>query len=137
MRPSEPTGPGTVTRLLRMADDGDPSAHDVLYRVAYDELRTIGVGRLRHERPEHTLQPTALVHELYLKMAGAPMSVRGRTHFIGLAVRSMRQIVVDHARRKGAAKRGGDVVHTTLGDEKLPAPMDRLELFDLDRAMEG
>ncbi len=128
--------PGEVTGLLRRADAGDREAYDRIFGVVYDELRAVAAGHLRRERAEHTLQPTALVHELFLKMAGGRMTARDRGHFVGLAARAMRQILVDHARRKGAVKRGGDVVHTTLGGEALSVGVEAGRLLDLDRAME-
>ena len=93
---------GDVTRLIAAVRRGDPEAIDRLYPVVYDELREVAQRQLRRERPGHTLHPTALVHEAYMKMAGGPADASDRAHFLALAARAMRQILVDHARRRGA-----------------------------------
>ena len=99
---------GEVTRLLANLQAGDQSAVDQLAPLLYAELRRLAGGLFQHERPDHTLQPTALVHEAYLKMVGqtAP-GWQTRANFLGVAARVMRQILVDHARSHRAAKRGG------------------------------
>lgn len=125
-----------MTGLLQRAHAGDRAAYDGLFHVVYDELRALAAGHLRRERPEHTLQPTALVHELFLKMADGRVTARDGGHFVGIAARAMRQILVDHARRRAADKRGGGVVHTTLGGEALSVGVDPEQLLDLDRAMD-
>jgi len=98
---------GDVTRLLRQLRSGDQDAAGKLITAVYAELRQVAARALRNERPGHTLQPTALVHEAFLKLAGsAGVEWRDRAHFFGVAARLMRQILVDYARRRGAAKRG-------------------------------
>jgi RNA polymerase sigma factor (TIGR02999 family) len=97
----------------------------------------MAAGRLRGERPGHTLQATALVHELFLKMADGAIAARDRRHFMGVAARAMRQILVDHARRKMADKRGGGAHHTTLGGHDVAVRLDPAGLLDLDRALDG
>lgn len=95
----------TITELLHRVGD-DPEAFNALLPHVYQQLRDLAAARLRGERPDHTLQPTALVHEAYLKLAGAaaaPFADRG--HFFRVAARAMRQILVDHARARNAAKR--------------------------------
>lgn len=105
--------PSEVTRLLREA--GSPEADDRLYRLVYDELRAIAVKRLAAERSGHTLTPTALVHEAYIRLVDQDrVEWRGRAHFYAIAARMMRRILVDHARRRQAARRGGGRVHVTL-----------------------
>lgn len=128
---------GDVTRLIAAVRRGDPEAIDRLYPVVYDELREVAQRQLRRERPGHTLHPTALVHEAYMKMAGGPADASDRAHFLALAARAMRQILVDHARRRGARKRGGDWHATTLTDGSASIELDPTELIALDRAMEA
>lgn len=98
----------SVTRLLEQWAEGDQRALDELTPVVYRELRQIAVGYLRNERPDHTLQPTALVHEAYLRLIDQKSTRwRNRTHFFGVAAHLMREILVDHARRRHAGKRSG------------------------------
>jgi len=104
----------TVTRLLREFAGGDKAAFDRLVPLVYEELRRIADGQLRRERPGHTLQPTALVHEVYARMVDQEQpDYHDRAHFLGIASQVMRKILIDHARIKNAAKRGS-------GREKLP-----------------
>ncbi len=99
-----------VTLLLRQLKDGDKGALDGLIPVVYAELRRMADAYLRRERPGHTLQPTALVHEAYMRLIGQDQpDYQSRAHFYGVAAQVMRQILVDHARRRTAAKRGGGV----------------------------
>ena len=97
-----------VTDLLRQLAGGDPGALDRLVPLVYAELHRMAASYLRREHPDHTLQATELVHEAYLKLAGANQpDCQSRAHFYGVASRAMREILVDHARTKMAAKRGG------------------------------
>ncbi|MBL8980899.1 MAG: sigma-70 family RNA polymerase sigma factor [Gemmatimonadetes bacterium] len=103
---AEPEG-SSVTELLHRVGD-DPVAFERLLPLVYAELRQLASARLRGERPDHTLQPTALVHEAYLKLAGGvPQPFADRGHFFRVAARAMRQVLVDHARARRAAKRDG------------------------------
>lgn len=103
-------GPTDVTMLLARWSNGDKSALDELAPLLYDELRRVAGGVMRGERPNLTIQPTDLVHEAYLRMADQTrLQSRDRAHFLALAARAMRQILVDHWRRRKAAKRGGGV----------------------------
>ena len=109
-----------VTRILAAAAAGTPGAADELLPVVYEELRRLAHRRMAHERPGQTLQPTALVHEAYLKLVGNPdMEWKNRGHFFGAAARAMRQILVDRARRKAAVKRGGDRARVDLDPVEL------------------
>jgi RNA polymerase sigma factor (TIGR02999 family) len=100
--------PGEVTGLLLAWQAGDAAALEKLIPLVYDELHRIARRQLRGERIGHTLQPSAIVNETYLKLVASPLDkVQNRVHFFGLAARSMRQILVDHARRRAALKRGG------------------------------
>ena len=127
-------GPDEVTELLRAWRSGDEDADARLVERVYATLRNLAVAQLRGERPEHTLQPTALVHEAYLRLVGQrEVDWRDRAHFFGLAAAMMRRVLVDHARRRLARKRRPDEVPPTLtiaGPER-PA----VELLDLDRAL--
>jgi len=112
MKPS----PRELTQMLADSHHGNPQALDTLMPLVYEELRRLARRHLRRERPDHTLQPTALVHEAYLRLVGqADVRWEGRAHFCALAAEAMRRILVEHARRRGAAKRGG-------GD--FPLPLD-------------
>ncbi len=97
-----------VTRILQAIERGDSAAAADLLPLVYDELRRLAASRLARERPDHTLQPTALVHEAFLRLVGSPMaSFHGRGHFLAAAAEGMRRILVDHARQRNAVKRGG------------------------------
>ena len=115
-----------VTGLLVAWSQGDPAALDALLPVVYAELRRQARRALRREPAGHTLQPTALVHEAYLKLvAQQPSRWEGRAQFYGIAARCMRQVLVDAARTRRAAKRGGGALPITLGDaERLAATPD-------------
>ena len=128
----EATPTGEVTRLLRVAGQGDRRAFDDLFSLVYAELRGVAERQLRGERDDGPLRPTELVNELYLKLVGqVPVGVEGRAHFFGIAARAMRQLLVDLARRRGAGKRGGDWTPTTLTERAAgndPAMDDVLAL---------
>ena len=125
---------GEVTRLLEAWSRGDLSARDALIPVVYAELRRRAAAYLRRERPGHTLRPTALVHEAYLRLCAQDAGFQNRDHFFGMASRLMRRILVDHARARGAAKRGGPLQVTSGEDPAVQPPP--LDLLDLDRALE-
>jgi RNA polymerase sigma factor (TIGR02999 family) len=102
--------PGEVTRLISEMRQGNQKAAEQLMPLVYHELRRMAAAAMNRERPGHTLQPTAVVHEAYLRLLGGEnLSVENRAHFFALAARSMRQVLVDHARRKLAGKRGGEI----------------------------
>lgn len=128
---------GQVTKLLQAMEAGDPTAADRLIPLLYDELRVLAGRLMRAERPDHTLQPTALVHEAYLRLVDQrQVQWQGRAHFLGLAARMMRRVLVDHARARATAKRGGEQVRVTLDDETLASDERGLELLALDEALE-
>ncbi len=135
---STPTA-DAITRLLDDWRGGDASARDRLVALLYGELRVLARRQLRAERPGHTLQTTALVNELYLKLLGEHHpAFAGRAHFLGVAAHVMRRILVDHARRKRAAKRaaGRRVEVTDLGDLAVPAHEARVDdVLALDAAL--
>lgn len=126
-----------VTRLLELLQRGDADAADRLVPLVYHELREVAAAYMRSERPDHTLQPTALVHEAYLRLVQQrEVHWRGRSHFLGVAAQAMRRILVDHARRRAADKRGGGRIETLV--ENVPgtdAPVT-VDLIALDRALE-
>jgi RNA polymerase sigma factor (TIGR02999 family) len=127
---------GEVTQLLQAVRDGDADALDRLVPLVYGELRDLAQRELYREVPGHTLHATALVHEAYLKLAGSGMPASDRSHFLAIAARAMRQVLVDHARRRKALKRGGDVVRTTLTDAGAPVEFQPDEMIALDEALE-
>jgi RNA polymerase sigma factor (TIGR02999 family) len=124
-----------VTQLLEAWQHGDTGARERLLPLVYNELRRVARARLRREAPGHTLQPTALVHEAYLRLLGPGESTpRNRTQLFGIAARLMREILVDHARRKNARKRGGDGTRVSLHDAAAPA-VPIVDLLALDEAL--
>ena len=106
-----------VTRLLEQARRGEPGATEQLLPLVYDELRRLARSRMRGERPGHTLQPTALVHEAYLRLLGSEGAWEGRGHFFAAAAEAMRRILIERARRVRRLKRGGDLHRVELEDE--------------------
>jgi RNA polymerase sigma factor (TIGR02999 family) len=124
--------PQDVTRILADFAEGDQGAVAALLPVVYGELRRLAATHLREERAGHTLQATALVHEVYMRLerAGAP-AVQDRAHFLRLASKLMRQILVDHARAREAAKRGGERFRVTL-DGSGPGPAEEPEFTNAD-----
>jgi RNA polymerase sigma factor (TIGR02999 family) len=131
-------GMADVTHLLDAAAAGDPQAAAELLPLAYDELRRLAAARLAAERPGHTLQPTALVHEAYLRLVGQgqPQDWRGRGHFFGAAAEAMRRILVESARRKRCIRRGGDRDRVQLDELTVPAADDRTaDVLALDEAL--
>jgi len=116
--------------------EGDKDALDRLLPIAYRELRRIAESYLRRERPDHTLQPTALVHEAYLRLLAQDQpDFRDRSHFFGIAAQLMRQILVDHARTRNAGKRGGGAAKISLDDLNGASESDPALFLDLDRAL--
>ena len=127
----------TVTGLLHAWRQGDPEALGRLMPLVYDELRRRARHHLRGERPNHTLQPTALVHEVYARMLGNNrVDWQNRAHFFALAARQMRQVLVDSARARRYKKRGGGAVHVTF-DEALVVAERGPNLEALDDAIEA
>ncbi len=129
--------PGEVTLLLAAAREGDRGAYDRLVPLVYNELRALADRELRRELGARTLQPTALVHEFWLKLVSSnPIEASSRTHFLAVAARAMRQVLVDQARRRRAGKRGGDWQPTTLDDGTATVTADADELLALDDALD-
>jgi RNA polymerase sigma-70 factor, ECF subfamily len=125
-----------VTKLLLDWSRGDQAALDELAPLVYRDLHQRARNYLRSERPDHTLQPTALIHEAYLRLANdSPPEWNGRAHFFAVASRVMRQILVDHARRHSAHKRGSGKVDVDLESAMIPARTDNEDIMALDEAL--
>lgn len=135
-RPSEGAAdapPPDATLLLGRAQTGDTIASERLLEIVYEQLRATAGSYFRAQSADHTLQPTALVHEAYLKLVGDPArDYDSRGHFCAVASIAMRQILRDHARAKGAAKRGGGVAHEPLTLIESPSGADAVDLIALN-----
>jgi RNA polymerase sigma-70 factor, ECF subfamily len=125
-----------VTSLLKQLAHGDQEAADELIPVIYQELHRLAVGHLRHEPPNHTLQPTALVHEAYIKLvAQRNVDWQSRSHFFAVASKLMRRILVDYARRQLRAKRGGKPTKLSLDEILLVSPDRPDKMLALDQCL--
>jgi RNA polymerase sigma factor (TIGR02999 family) len=126
-----------VTRILSALERGDPSAADQLLPLVYNELRQLAAHQLAHEKPGQTLQPTALVHEAYLRLAGgeAEPHWNSRGHFIAAAAEAMRRILVDNARRKHTEKHGGQRQRLDFSRAEPVADAAPGAILDLDEAL--
>jgi RNA polymerase sigma factor (TIGR02999 family) len=133
-----PVNDPQLVQLLHDAQSGDAQATSRLLSAVYNELRALAAHQLQHERPGHTLQPTALAHEAYLKLlSNCDRSWNGRAHFLAAASQAMRRILVDHARAKGAVKRGGELQRVGLSSlDALPAAHSHADLVRLDALIE-
>src|SRR5437899_1595047 len=127
----------TVTKLLRAVNDGNQFARDELMVVVYEELRNLAETYLRRERPDHTLQPTALVHEAYLRLVGQNhVRWRNRDHFIAVAAEMMRRVLVDYARGHKRDKRGGGAFKLPLAEaDRFTKDLD-VDWLSLDEALD-
>jgi RNA polymerase sigma factor (TIGR02999 family) len=123
-----------VTRLLNAIGQGEPGAAGRLLALVYDELRRLAAQKMAHEQPGQTLQPTALVHEAYLRLVGN-QHFDNRGHFFAAAAEAMRRILVENARRKRRQKRGGDRERLDLEPDRLAAPENDERLVALDEAL--
>jgi RNA polymerase sigma factor (TIGR02999 family) len=127
-----------VTRILEAAQQGDAAAAEELLPLLYKELRRLAAHKMANEAPGHTLQPTALVHEAYLRLVGPnqPQDWDGRGHFFAAAAEAMRRILVESARRKKRLKHGGQLQRVDVDGVDLPSPMPDDELLALDEALD-
>jgi RNA polymerase sigma factor (TIGR02999 family) len=126
-----------VTLILERAQAGDPGAAVELLPLVYDELRKLAAAKLAHEAPSQTLQPTALVHEAWLRLVGAgDPGWNGRGHFFGAAAEAMRRILVENARRKRARRHGGGQERLELDAVELPAAVDEDGMLALHEALD-
>ena len=131
-----PHSPGHVTRLFSQWRSGEEHAAEQLLPQVYEELRRLADSYLRRERPHHTLQPTELVNEAFLRLFGSEMSVADRVHFFALAAQVMRRILVDHARRQSAGKRFAPRDRVTLDTSAAIESGTSVDVLDLHRALE-
>jgi len=130
------TSTNEITKLLQEWQGGDGAALDALVPVVYKELRRLAHYELRKERPDHTLQSTALVHEAYFRLVGRDLPQwEGRTHFFAIAAKLMRQILVDYARRRRASKRGSGVCMLTLDDAMAMPQGKDVDVVAVDDAL--
>lgn len=126
-----------VTEILREWSSGDSEAPERLMQLVYDELRRLASAFIVKERDGHTLQPTALVHETYLRLVDQTrVDWQNRAHFFGIASRMMRRVLIDHARARATDKRGGAAIHLSLEDVQLPVEQRAANLVALDEALE-
>jgi RNA polymerase sigma factor (TIGR02999 family) len=126
----------SVTRLLQAWGGGDKAALDELMPVVYDQLRRLAAHCLRSERPDHTLRATALVNEAYLRLVNADVAWQDRVHFFAVAARTLRRILVDHAKAHGREKRGGGAEKVSLDEAVLVGPECGPGIIELDLAMQ-
>jgi RNA polymerase sigma factor (TIGR02999 family) len=130
------TGPDAVARLVGAAQAGDRRAEEMLAEIVYEELRQAARRYMRRERPDHTLQPTALVHEAWARLLrGRDLDVANRAHFLAIAANAMRQILVERARARHAAKRGGGALRQPLEDDMAAQPAPAQDVDALDAAL--
>src|SRR5262249_32888206 len=126
-----------VTRVLERAHNGDPNASAELLPLVYHELRLLAAAKMAHEAPGQTLQPTALVHEAWLRLTGNQnQKWNGRAHFFGAAAEAMRRILVENARRKNALRHGGGLARLDLAQLEVAAPAKDEELLAVSEALE-
>lgn len=127
-----------VTRILKALEEGDPLAAKELLPVVYRELHQLATAKMRHERGDHTLQPTALLHEAFLRLVGDVDVNRwdGRAHFFSAAAEAMRRILIDHARQKNAVKRGGQLQRLDINEVLSFDESKADSLLELDSALQ-
>jgi RNA polymerase sigma-70 factor (ECF subfamily) len=134
----EPVSRDEITQALRAWESGDVEALNRLTPVVYDELKRIAIGYMRRERPDNSLQPTALVHEAYLKLVDASLTGwQDRAHFFAVAARLMRRILVDAARSREAGKRGGGAVRVEIDESVDGAVLEDRQMTRLDDALKA
>jgi RNA polymerase sigma factor (TIGR02999 family) len=131
-----PPPPRTITRLLRAWSHGDGVASEQLLALVYDDLKQRARRQLRRERSDHTLQPTALVHEAYLRLTQqSDVRWQNRAQFLGMAASMMRRVLIDHARGRRAGKRGGAWVRVSLPEEAEATAAPEVDSLDLEAAL--
>lgn len=132
-----PARPEAITRLLHRWQQGDAGARDRLFVIVYDELRRRAAAQLRRERRGHTLRPTALVHEAYLRLLGQDRAHwQNRAQFFAVASRTMRRVLVDHARERNAGKRAGQALRVALDEDAAAVQPREVDLIALDHALD-
>ena len=127
-----------VTRILSQLERGDPKAAEQLLPLVYEELKKLAASKLAQEKPGHTLQATALVHDAYIRLVDAERARdwNSRGHFFGAAAEAMRRILINHARQKATAKRGVDWQRVSLDAVVVPGGVDPSDLISLDDVLE-
>jgi RNA polymerase sigma factor (TIGR02999 family) len=128
-------GMSDITQILKQIEAGDPAAASQLFPLVYEELRQLAAAKMAAERPDHTLQATALVHEAYLRLVDADQPWESRAHFYGAAANSMRQILVNWAHGKGATKRGGNWQRVEMDERVSAEGADPDMILDLDESL--
>ncbi len=129
------SGRGQVTQLLQAMRAGDAQAAEDLLPLVYSELHRLAKAYMRRERPDHTLQATALINEAYLRLVGEDVDWNSRAHFIGLAAHVMRRVLVDYARTRNAEQRGGGLHRVEMQDDLAISPEQLDQLEELDGAL--
>ena len=129
------TSGGEVTQLLRQMRRGNRAAAEQVLPMLYSELHRLAEGYMRRERPDHTLQATALIHEAYLRLAGEEIEWQDRAHYIGFAAHVMRQVLVDHARARQTERRAGRLRKVELREELAISPERLDEVVSVDSAL--
>lgn len=133
----EPSSELPVSRVLQRVAEGEVRAAEELLPLVYDELRRLAAARMQRESPEHTLQPTALVHEAYLRLVRSePQSWDNRRHFFAAAAEAMRRILIEHARSRDRLKRGGDAQREPLAEIAISPSIDLSEVVAVHEALE-
>ena len=134
---SHPTGMSEATQLLVAIESGDPSAANQLLPLVYEELRRLAASKMAHEMAGHTLQPTALVHEAWLRLvAHETPQFKNRAHFFAAAAEAMRRILIDRARRRRAVRHGGGQQRVEFEELELPFPTDDDQLLAVNEALD-
>lgn len=127
----------SITQLLIRWSSGDKNAEAALTPMVYDELRNLAKRLFSSEKSSHTLQPTALVHEAFVKLVDAQVTWQDRAHFFSLAARMMRRLLVNHASARNAVKRGGDAIKVTLNESAVAGRSADADLLDLEEALQA
>ncbi len=136
INPAQQPGMGEITRLLQDMREGSPEAEEELLSRVYHELRTLAASKLSRESPGHTLEPTALVHDAWLRLAGGNgQHFPDRAYFFAAAAEAMRRILVERARRKKRRKHGGNLEKVDIENVDLPTPVPDEELLEVDEAL--
>ena len=137
MNPDESSADLPVSRILKRVAEGEGRAAEELLPLVYDELRRLAAARMKNEATEHTLQPTALVHEAYLRLLRSePQSWDNRRHFFSAAAEAMRRILIDHARSRDRIKRGGELHREPLADIAISPSVDLSEIIAVHEVLE-
>ena len=137
MNPDESSTDLPVSRILKRVSEGEVRAAEELLPLVYDELRRLAAARMKNEAAEHTLQPTALVHEAYLRLLRSePQSWDNRRHFFSAAAEAMRRILIEHARSRDRIKRGGELLREPLADIAISPSVDLSEIIAVHEVLE-